>query len=137
MRWALGVRDSEQWLDPSREAEAEALIAECDGSFKAALDRYKYADRYPEPAEHYRDQAKPFLKSLNQRLTSKDWLIGDRRTMTDVAIFPFIRQFAAVDRPWFADNAGVHLNRWLEAQLEWPLFQKAMEKHPLWNYAAA
>ena len=50
MRWALERHDPGRWLHPSHGALADmlALIAECDGPFKHALDRCKYPSRYPE-----------------------------------------------------------------------------------------
>ena len=50
MLWVLAQRDPEGWLTPSHGSVQDmlALIAECDGSFKQALDRCKYPSRYPD-----------------------------------------------------------------------------------------
>lgn len=69
------------------------LIAENDGKFKSALDRYKYQSRYPDgEGESARNEALSFLKKLNQTASTED------QTVTDICIFPFVRQFANVDR---------------------------------------
>ena len=47
------------------QAEMQALIAECDGPFKQALDRTKYPTRYPECDPAYeRAQAARWLGAL-------------------------------------------------------------------------
>ena len=50
MLWALAQHDPEGWLIPSHGnlQDMLALIAECDGPFKQALDRCKYPSRYPD-----------------------------------------------------------------------------------------
>ena len=71
MRWALDRHDPEGWLVPSDldRDDIDALIAENDGPFKDALDRYKYPTRYEntDPLDH-RTQGEAFLKKLNARL---------------------------------------------------------------------
>ena len=46
MLWALAQHDPEHWLLFSN--EADMLIKRNDGDSKYYLDRYKYADRYPD-----------------------------------------------------------------------------------------
>ena len=50
MRWALAVRDKDAWLENSNDSIANSsfLTEWNDGEFKYYLDRYKYADRFPE-----------------------------------------------------------------------------------------
>lgn len=67
MRWALAQHDLEHWLRFSN--EAGRLIKWNDGDFKYYLDRYKYADRFPDfSQENYRKQAEVFLTELEARL---------------------------------------------------------------------
>jgi glutathione S-transferase len=47
MRWALAQSNPESWLSADA-AETDALIAQNDGPFKRALDRYKYPNRYED-----------------------------------------------------------------------------------------
>lgn len=131
MHWALSINDPEHWLDRSTEAstEAMALIRQNDGSFKSALDLYKYATRFPErSAEYYREQAETFLVDLNDRLSKDGYLMGNRFTLPDMAIFPFIRQFSNVNQDWFYASKYHHLIHWLDRLMESELFQSVMQK---------
>lgn len=134
MRWALMQSDPEQWMTAAVSGDAEAWIAANDGPFKQQLDHYKYADRYPEhPADWYRDQALPHLSALDEVLRHHSCLHGDRAGLVDVALFPFIRQFAMVDYQWFTNSPYKALHQWLERWLEDPLFLSIMQKRPAWS----
>ena len=115
MLWALGQSDPEKWLLQGTELKkAIALIDQNDGEFKHWLDHYKYADRFPEyPASYYREQAEMFIAQLEQKLTSQRYLMADRLSVADVAIFPFIRQFAHVDILWFDQAPYPKVQSWL------------------------
>ena len=136
MDWALARADPEQWLAPSeRAAEAiETLIAWNDGDFKEHLDRYKYSSRYEDanPLAH-RDEAERFLVALNTRLSEHPYLVGESVSFVDIAIFPFIRQFANADRQWFDALAYPALQRWLQFFLDSQSFKKIMKKYPPWH----
>jgi glutathione S-transferase len=135
MVWALALNDPQQWLqgEKSLPAAAQALIDANDGSFKFWLDRYKYADRYPEyPREYYRQQAEEFLRYLESLLDAQEYLLGSRLSIADMAIFPFIRQFAAVDKTWFAVSDYVRLQRWLDRLLISDLFSEVMVRRDCW-----
>jgi glutathione S-transferase len=137
INWALSVNDPEHWLPAANSEEsamAKHLIDENDGAFKEQLDRYKYAERYPEhPAEYYREQGEPFLKQLDDRLSRTAWLLGERISVADIAIFPFVRQFAFVDKPWFDRLPWVYLQKWLDRLLQSDLFASVMQKYPQWQ----
>lgn len=131
MHWALSINDPERWLDRTTEtsAEAMALIRQNDGSFKSALDLYKYAVRFPEHSEeYYRERAETFLMDLNARLSKDGYLMGNRFTLPDMAIFPFIRQFSNVNQDWFYASKYHHLIHWLDRLMESELFQSIMQK---------
>jgi glutathione S-transferase len=128
MHWALQQHDPSRWLDIDRD-NSQALISENDGAFKQTLDKYKYASRFPEQsAASYRSQAEVFLCKLEQALQERPFLSGAHLSLTDVAIFPFIRQFAAVDANWFAQATYPKLQAWLQARLESSLFLGVMAK---------
>lgn len=137
MRWTLQQNDPDGWLaglSPLQLLEAEKLIATNDGAFKSSLDRYKYADRHPEnSSESYRAEADVFLQQLEQRLSQQQYLLSDRLSITDVAIFPFIRQFAFVDKRWFDHNQYKNLQGWLSNHLSSPLFNQCMVKFSPWQ----
>jgi glutathione S-transferase len=136
MRWALQQRDPARWVPVTLEAanESAALISRNDGEFKWALDRYKYADRFPQhSAEEYRCMAEPFLQALEARLQHREGLVADRRTLVDAAIFPFIRQFSMVDTAWFHASEYRALQQWLNDWLASDLFAAVMTKYPQWR----
>jgi glutathione S-transferase len=132
MRWALGQSDPEGWLD----RDDPALIEANDGPFKHHLDRYKYATRYDDvdPEEH-RAAALDILRTLEERLEAGAYLCGEQRGFADIAIFPFIRQFANADRAWFDVQDLPKLQAWLEGLITSDLFTGVMQKHPQWKAA--
>lgn len=130
MRWALARHDPERWL----EGDDQALVARNDGPFKHHLDRYKYASRHgSDPLEH-RSAAMEALGELEARLAQGGgWLAGDRRTLADVAIFPFVRQFAAVEPDWFVTEPVPLVRDWLDRLTGSPLFARAMTRRRPWR----
>ena len=136
MQWALQQHDPLDWwqTDPNLQADIQALITENDGAFKAALDRYKYPNRYPEQdALRYRSQGEQFLAQLEARLTRQTYLCSDQVSLADVAIFPFVRQFAQVDRAWFDQANYPRVQAWLAEWLDSALFAQVMQKFPVWQ----
>ncbi|MFI8376212.1 glutathione S-transferase [Pseudomonas helleri] len=128
MRWALACNDPDNWLQ-SGNPLIEQLLDENDRVFKVQLDRYKYAIRYPEyPMEHYRAQGASFLLRLETLLSHSPYLAGDSLSLADVALAPFVRQFAHVDRDWFTQAPYPHLRAWLERFLASELFTSVMGK---------
>ncbi len=131
MYWALSQNDPEHWLDddPAVTAEMMSLIKQNDESFKPALDLYKYAVRFPQHSEaYYREQAELFLIDLNARLSNDGYLLADRYTLADMAIFPFIRQFSNVNQDWFYASRYQYLIQWLDRLIGSELFQSVMQK---------
>jgi glutathione S-transferase len=129
MRWALARNDPEGWLD----GENTALIEAIDGPFKHHLDRAKYPERHQsEPAEH-RAQCLAMLKDIEARLKTSPYLCGERLSLTDAAIMPFVRQFAAIDRNWFDARPLDSVQRWLNGLLRSALFESAMARFPVWR----
>ena len=134
MYWVLAQSDPDQWLDPTVAERSASLIAENDGSFKGHLDHYKYWERYPADSQQdYRAAAEVFLQRLELLLEDNSYLLGARVGITDIAIFPFIRQFAFVDKDWFDQSPYPKLRAWLEQLLNSKLFLAAMKKSPPWQ----
>jgi len=132
MRWALAGNDPERWLQGDR-GDCDALIATNDGPFKHHLDRYKYPDRYDADANMHRDAGFSILRGLEVRLESRSNLCRETRSLADMAIMPFVRQFAETDRAWFDALPLPSLQRWLQAHLASPLFAQAMVRLPAWQ----
>ncbi len=136
MRWALEQNDPGGWLgsDVAAAEEMDGLISECDGPFKDSLDRYKYANRYDgaDPMAE-RGKAEVFLRKLDRRLAGSAYLLGPDISLADMAIVPFVRQFANVDRAWFDAQDWHHLIGWLEAFLASDRFEAIFKKYPRWQ----
>jgi len=132
MHWALAQHDPDHWLQYPE--PAQALIAWNDGDFKQQLDRYKYADRFPQhPASHYRQQGALFLAELENCLAGQGYLCSNHCSLADAAIVPFIRQFAAVDAEWFRLSGYDAVKTWLAKLLASALFASIMRKYPTWQ----
>jgi glutathione S-transferase len=146
MRWALGRHDPAQWLVPPEVSpdDMAALIAANDGDFKRHLDRYKYPNRYADEsggdaaglALKHRTEAAQWLAQLDTRLTG-GWLLGTQASLADMAILPFVRQFAHTDADWFAAQPWPRLQGWLAAFEGSALYVGVMAKHPPWTPAPA
>lgn len=137
MLWALQQHDPDNWLSKltdEQQQTTQQLIENNDGEFKFYLDRYKYADRYPEHSElHYRLQGEKTLANLESLLKNNGCLLGADWTLADIAVLPFIRQFAFVDKSWFDQSPYPTVRHWLEDFLQSDLFKRIMLKHPQWH----
>jgi glutathione S-transferase len=132
MRWALERNDPEHWLA----RDDAALIAANDGPFKHDLDRYKYPERHGSDAAAHRESGLAFLRELDARLGESHQLCGATHGMADAAIMPFVRQFAATDPDWFAEQSLARLQGWLTDHLASPLFRAIMFRIPLWQHGS-
>ncbi len=129
MLWALNQYDPECWLLNDENASRK-LIDENDFNFKKNLDRYKYADRFPEHSkEYYRSECEIFLNLLNDKLQSNNYLMVERISLADAAILPFVRQFSLVDEDWFLNSKYQELKKWLYNLINTQMFQEVMRKH--------
>ncbi len=130
MHHALAQNDPDGWADNYD----DALIRANDMDFKNALDRYKYPNRYPdEDCSGARDNCEAFFTALNDRLNTHKYLCADRITLPDMAIFPFIRQCANVDREWFDALPYTALQHWLKDRLKSEILTAIMTKYKPWQ----
>lgn len=130
--------DVMKWAMPNAKFQSD-IIKMIDGPFKYHLDRYKYASRYNPDVKRgavdlaHRVQAVDALKMIEGRLINDACLEGAEISPTDMASFPFVRQFAAVEPEWWASNPDLSKTRnWLALCLASELFKTIMQKHPLW-----
>ncbi|MCK9604912.1 MAG: glutathione S-transferase [Methylomonas sp.] len=134
IQWAIQINDPDDWASCWESAGCQTLIQRNDGEFKYYLDRYKYADRYPDQSmEYYRQQGECFLGDLEQRLQQSTYLCGPGFSIADAAIAPFIRQFAAVEQDWFAHSEYHALRHWLRVFLDSTLFAGSMQHYQPWT----
>jgi glutathione S-transferase len=135
MRWALDTSDAGETLTPDQGnmRDAIALIERMDATFKPHLDAYKYLYRSDQlGAFEARDKALPFLYELDEMLAGQDYLMGQKRSVADIGVAPFVRQFAHVDRDWFYAQGWENLKPWLKVFLESDAFLRIMKKYPKW-----
>jgi glutathione S-transferase len=135
MKWALRQSDRDQWLSAETESLIDEWVAKNDGPFKNLLDQYKYPDRSPDiQIEETLSQARAlFLGPINELLKTGPYLLGAKTSLADIAIFPFVRQFAMVEPDWIDQSGLTFLKQWLNAHLESSLFLSVMQKHPTWH----
>ena len=140
MRWALQQNDPDSWL--ANEQTQLDMIQQNDEVFKTHLDRYKYPNRYPQELQDlgeqafellHREKAEGFLQQYEQKLTAQTYLLGDSICLADMAILPFIRQFAHVDKAWFDAAPYPNVQQWLQYFLDSPLFKLIMPKFKQWQ----
>jgi glutathione S-transferase len=144
MLWALQRHDPHGWLVPTHGTQDAmlALVARIDTDFKHHLDRYKYPNRYenescPRTADGHRSAAEAIILELEARLARHAHLFGPHPALADMAIAPFIRQFAQVDADWFAAQPWPRLQRWLADWAQSALFVQVMGKNPPWQAGTA
>jgi glutathione S-transferase len=131
MAWALQPHEDGRWWSTAQSSENLDLLHRNDGDFKHHLDRYKYPGRFPEETrnrEDHRTAAAALLMPLEARLKQQPYLGGATSCATDLAIFPFVRQFAAVEPAWFDTQEFPAVQRWLAEWVNSGLFERCMVK---------
>ena len=136
MLWALNRADPDDLLhkiNPELLNEMLALINEFDVEFKVRLEAYKCAKRYHEiTLIDCRIACEEYIQLLETRLAKYEFLFSARESLADIALLPFIRQFARVERQWYLQSPYPNLQKWLNRYLQSRMFTKVMAKHPLW-----
>lgn len=136
MLWALQEMDPADLLDCQQEGALSAmllLINEFDNNFKTYLEAYKCAKRYQEDnVAECRAVCQQYIQQLEQRLTAHSFLMSDKESLADIALIPFIRQFARIERQWYLQSPYPMVRQWLNSYLQSSVFTKVMAKHPLW-----
>ena len=132
MKWAISRRDTDSWFANNKDAQLKAIELN-DKDFKKWLDRYKYYDRFPDfPPEFYRKKCEQILDIYDKNLQNNQFLFNNNLSLGDMAIFPFIRQFANVDIAWF-NKRFINLSDWLEKLINTKIFISMMIKYNIWN----
>ena len=131
MYWALSKNDPEYLLNVSK--AGMDIITYNDGPFKNCLDRTKYRSSYIDvDIDFERKIARDFLGELNRRLKT-EFVLGQNKTLVDLAILPFIRQYAFIDKSWFDNQNWSNLNRWLNTFLNSETFAIMQRKYEFWK----
>ena len=111
-----------------------ALIARNDGFFKQALDRCKYPERHgAEEVNQAQADALTWLSALNDQLEETGYLFGLNPSLADMALRPFVRQYARIDEAQWHEQPWPHLQDWLQRWIDSALFAEVMETYPGWT----
>ncbi|MFT4938923.1 MAG: glutathione S-transferase, partial [Paraglaciecola sp.] len=136
MLWALANNDPDDLLHayaPEALPNMLNLIARFDDEFKVCLEQYKCAKRYKEDnLTDCRQTCEPYMADLEKRLEQHPFLMSTKESLADIALLPFIRQFARVERQWYLQSSYPNVRQWLNNYLQSPMFTKVMAKYPLW-----
>jgi len=136
MLWALKESDPSDLLHNEEVGSLEemlTLINDFDVNFKTCLEQYKCAKRYREDDLLTRREAcEVYINKIEQRLTRHAFLMSAKESLADIALLPFIRQFARVERQWYLQSAYPKTRQWLNHYLQSPMFTKVMAKQPMW-----
>ena len=136
MLWALNSTDPNDLLhrdSPEVLTQMLAFITEFDVEFKRCLEAYKCAKRYHETnIDECRAACEHYIQMLELRLTAHKFLSSERESLLDIALLPFIRQFARIERQWYLQSPYPNIKAWLNNYLQSPMFTKVMAKYPLW-----
>lgn len=137
MLWALKTSDPDDFLQTNNIdslKEMLKIIALFDTDFKTCLEAYKCAKRYHEDTLiDCRQACEVYINELEQRLSRHDYFISSKASLADIALLPFIRQFARVERQWYLQSPYPKLRQWLNRYLQSPMFTQVMAKRPLWT----
>ncbi|CAM3745181.1 glutathione S-transferase [Polynucleobacter brandtiae] len=133
MQWALEKSDPDDW-NMVDQLISQSWIEKNDGPFKKILDQYKYPNRYPDfsHAEVLRAAMELMLRPMELTLQSSQFLLGNKTSWVDIAIFPFIRQFSMVNPSEFSGLPLSRTKEWLAHFLQSELFGLVMHQHPVW-----
>ena len=140
MLWALAKNDPDNLLHPfdrSALPKMLVLIRLFDHEFKTSLNAYKAAKRYREDnVTEYRLACEVYIQELESRLAAttarQPFLMSAQESLADIALLPFIRQFAKVERQWYQQSPYPKVKQWLNYYLQSAMFTKVMAKHELW-----
>ena len=83
----------------------DSLIKLFDSKFKYHLDsRYKYASRYEADSFDHQEKCKIILENLEIKIDPSPWIFGDKVSLLDISILPFIRQCKIANPQWFYEQ---------------------------------
>jgi glutathione S-transferase len=136
MQWAFSQTDPNDYLHksaPNALAEMLVMIERFDTEFKGHLEQYRCSKRYHETSLiQDRQKCEPYLVDLEMRLCQHQYLMSDKPSLADLALMPFVRQFARVERQWYLQSPYPKLRQWLNGYLQSKMFTKVMSQHPMW-----
>jgi len=130
MNWATEQKNNTSIkIHPNDLTIIKNIIKSNDGEFKNKLDLYKYTSNKEASLKiRYRKECEVYIRNIDERLNSQEYLLSNKFGYLDMAIFPFIRQFFNVDLKWFEQASYNNLKNWVERISISDLFIQVMKK---------
>jgi glutathione S-transferase len=70
-----------------------------------------------------------YMHKMNAALSTSEWLVGDRLSMADIAMTPYVNRLAALSMEGMWKNGRLpHVERWFDAIRSRPTFEPAFVK---------
>ncbi|MGV2988185.1 glutathione S-transferase [Vibrio sp. E150_011] len=136
MIWALAKNDPQDLIHNEQQGALPTMVREIsqfEHAFVPAMEAYSCAKRYHDDnLKECREACEAYLAKLEQRLNRHTFLFSDRESLLDIAIMPFIRKFARIERQWYLQSPYPKLRAWLDGYLQSRMFSKVMANHELW-----
>lgn len=120
-KWALQRNDPQQWIGNDSQAllDNEMLIETNDHSFAESL-RDLLNDKGNSEAKQ---DCEEILLEFERQLEQHSYLVSDQLSAADVAIAPFIQQYADIQASQFFTAAYTRLQHWLTTITQAPFYQ--------------
>ena len=137
MKWYLSKNDPLDIMSPYNDEAADELIDFFDNDFKYHLDRYKYSSRFdPQKKDEHRNAAIKILSKLENKMNESAYIHGDKISIYELAILPFVRQFMLADINWYESEFDykkikLSLSRFIESSA----FKVTMRKYNEWTFS--
>ena len=132
--WAMESHPESVYVVSTEEKlMSESLIQQFDSKFKYHLDRYKYSSRYGANSSEHQEECKNILEKLDGKINPSPWIFGEKVSLLDISILPFIRQCKIADPEWFFEQNFKKVIALLDFFEASNLFIHAMKKFDLWD----
>ena len=134
IKWSRSLND--QLLLPDKKSQAHTLeiIDIFDTKFKLNLDKYKYPDPKKHDSLNNRQICLDMLRNMDHYFISDPWFYGDRPSLLDIAILPFIRQYRNIDTDWFDKLSDIpNVKKCLDHFLQSKELESVMRKFDEWR----
>ena len=132
MKWALSKNKEQKWYNEKLKLQ-DRMVYKNDFDFKKKLDLYKYHIRHPQfSQETYRESCIEIIEFYETIFKRSRYFISDKESLSDIAIFPFVRQFANVELSRFRREFP-KTSTWLDSFVESKIFTSIMKKYNEWN----
>lgn len=136
MIWALGKNDPGNLLrsdNPDALPRMLEIIELFETQFIPVMNAFGCAKRYHEDnVTELRQVCEAELIKLESRLTEHAFLLSNQESLVDIAILPFIRKYARIDKQWFRQSPYPNLKAWLNGYIQSSQFSKVMKNYDLW-----